>query len=105
MSFIQSIQSKHELNSHNFNNKQNNSKMASELSIDTLQHFDLKKHTMVLTDAKMKHLGACILHEDHPVYYALKSLPKTEKKYSNREREVLAVILTLQKFFSYTNGL
>ena len=39
-----------------------------------LQYYDPKKETVLQTDASIKGLGACLLQDGHPIYFASKSL-------------------------------
>ena len=39
-----------------------------------LRYYDPKKETVLQTDASIKGLGACLLQDDHPIYFASKSL-------------------------------
>ena len=39
-----------------------------------LWYYNLKKETVLQTDASIKGLGACLLQDGHPIYFASKSL-------------------------------
>ena len=39
-----------------------------------LRYYDPKKETVLQTGASIKGLGACLLQDGHPVYFASKSL-------------------------------
>ena len=43
-----------------------------------LRYYDPKKETVLQTDASTKVLGACLLQDGHPVYFASKSLQDAE---------------------------
>ena len=70
-----------------------------------LRYYDLKKETVLHTDASIKGLGACLLQDGHPVYFASKSLQAAEHGYVAIELEALAVAWAMEKFhhFLYTS--
>ena len=55
-------------------------------------------------DASQRGLGAVFLQANGPVEFASKLLTKTEGRYSNIEREMLAVLFGLEKFHYYAYG-
>ena len=66
-------------------------------SLPVLAYFDkTKKHT-IQCDASLKGLGAVLLQELKPVMYVSRALTETEKRYSNIERELLAIVFALQR--------
>ena len=68
-----------------------------------LRYYDLKKETVLQTDASIKGLGACLLQDGHPIYFASKSLQDTECRYVAIELEGLAFVWVMGKFTtSYT---
>ena len=52
-------------------------------------------------DASQRGLGAALLQDQGPIAYASKSLSETESRYSNIEREMLAVVFGLERFHYY----
>ena len=46
---------------------------------------------MLQTDASIKGLGACLLQEEKPVYFASKALTDAQQGYVAMELELLAV--------------
>ena len=70
-----------------------------------LRHYNPKKGTVFQTDASIKGLGACLLQDGHPVYFASKSLQDAECGYVAIELEALAVAWAMEKFhhFLYTS--
>ena len=52
-----------------------------------LQYYDLKKETVLQTDASIKSLGPCLLQDGHPIYFASKSWQDTECGYVAIELE------------------
>ncbi|MCG8432230.1 MAG: RNA-directed DNA polymerase, partial [Candidatus Omnitrophica bacterium] len=64
-----------------------------------LPYFDMRKHTVLQTDASTKGLGAVLMQDGIPVYFASRALTKTEKNsYQNLEREALGTIFEMEKF-------
>ena len=61
------------------------------LSVPVLAYYNPKKQTVLQTDAGIKGLGACLLQEDKPVYFASKALTDDQKGYVAIELELLAV--------------
>ena len=61
-------------------------------SLGVLRYFDLDAETTIQTDASLKGLGAVLLQDGQPVCYASKALTDVEQRYSNIEREALAVV-------------
>ena len=54
--------------------------MKKEISnAPMLAYYNLKKQTVLQTDASIKHLGACLLQEEKPVYFASKALREVQK--------------------------
>ena len=70
-----------------------------------LRYYDLKKETVLQTDASIKGLGACLLQDQHPIYFASKSLHNAECRYVAIEPEALAVTWVMEKLhhFLYTS--
>ena len=73
-------------------------------SLPVLAYFDkTKKHT-IQCDASMKGQGAVLLQQLKPVMYVLRALTETKKRYSNIERELLAIVFALERLNHYTLG-
>ena len=73
-------------------------------TLPVLTYFDkTKKHT-IQCDASKKGLGAVLLQESKPVMYVSRSLTETEQRYSNIERELLAIVFALERLNHYTFG-
>ena len=60
---------------------------------------------MLQTDASIKGLGACLLQDQKPVYFAGKALTEAQRGYVAIELESLAVAWAMEKFhhFVYTS--
>ena len=73
-------------------------------TLSVLTYFDkTKKHT-IQCDASKKRLGAVLLQESKPVMYVSRALTETEQRYSNTERELLAIVFALKRLNHYTFG-
>ena len=59
---------------------------------------------MLQTDASIKGLGACLLQEEKPVYFASKALMETQRGYVAIEIESLAVTWAIKKFHHFLYG-
>ena len=66
-----------------------------------LRYYDPKKATVLQTDASIKGLGACLLQDGHPIYFAGKSLQDAECGYVAIELEALAVAWAMEKFHHF----
>ena len=74
------------------------------MTLPVLTYFDkTKKHT-IQCDASKKGLGAVLLQESKPVMYLSRALTETEQRYSNIERELLAIVFALERLNHYTFG-
>ena len=63
-----------------------------------LAYYNPKKETVLQTDASIKGLGACLLQDQKPVYFASKALTETQHGYMAIEIESLAVAWAMEKF-------
>ena len=71
-----------------------------------LSIFDPGQHTVLYTDASPVGLGAVLSQRDsfgneHPVYYASKSLTPAETNYSQIEKEGLAIVWAVRRFHQF----
>ena len=74
-----------------------------------LVHYDENKPLIIACDASPYGVGAVLSHRmadgsELPVAYASRSLSPAEKKYSQLEKEALAVIFSVRKFHDYVYG-
>ncbi|GBM08981.1 hypothetical protein AVEN_90386-1 [Araneus ventricosus] len=58
----------------------------------------------ISVDASQYGLGAVLLQEDHPIAYASSSLTETQQRYSQIEKELLAIVIGFKKFHYYAYG-
>ena len=66
-----------------------------------LRYYDLKKETVLQTDASIKGLGTCLLLDGHLVYFVSKSLQDAEHGYVAIELETSAVAWAMEKFHHF----
>ena len=69
-----------------------------------LAYYNPKKLTVLQTDACCKGLGACLLQNEKPVYFASKALTEMQKGYVAIELESLAVTWAMEKFHHFLYG-
>jgi len=69
-----------------------------------LQPFSLNKQTVLTVDASQKCLGAVLSQDSHPVLFISKTLSKTERNYSNIEREALAAVWACKRLSTFLLG-
>ena len=67
----------------------------------TLKYFDPDSDVFIQCDASDYGLGAVLLQNEKPVYYASRALTKAEKNYPQIDKEALAILFSLQKFHDY----
>ena len=69
-----------------------------------LAYYNPNKPTILQTDTSCKGLGACLLQNEKPVYFASKALTETQKGYVAIEPESLAVAWVMEKFHHFLCG-
>jgi hypothetical protein len=69
-----------------------------------MQYFDPSKKIVIQTDASKSGLGCCLLQDNHPIVYSSRSLSECEQNYAQIEKELLAIMYSLEKFHYYTYG-
>ena len=74
-------------------------------SAPVLAYFDKEAHTRVIADASPVGLGAVIVQEKNSlgraVWYASRSLSSVERKYSQTEKEALALVWACERFIFF----
>ena len=66
--------------------------------------YDHAKEITVQCDASQTGLGATLLQESQPLAFASRALTDTETRYAQIEKEMLAVVWSLEKFNQYAYG-
>ena len=78
-------------------------------SAEILGYFDKDAKTLIITDASPVGLGAVLIQEQHGVKriisYASRSLSDVEKRYSQTEKEALAIVWACERFHVYLYGI
>ena len=73
-------------------------------TLPVLAYFDPRAEHSIQCDASKQGLGVVLLQNGCPVIYASRTLTETEQRYSNIERELLAVVFALERLTHYTAG-
>ena len=74
------------------------------ITASILAYYDPKKTTVLQTDASINGLGACLLQDEKPVYFASKALTEAQQGYIAIELESLAVAWVMEKFHHFLYG-
>ena len=73
-----------------------------------LSHYDSSKPLILATDASNKGIGAVLMQKhngiEKPIAHASKTLTETQRRYSQIEREALAIIFGVKKFHQFLFG-
>ena len=73
-------------------------------SAPLLKYYDPQLELTVQCDASEKGLGAALLQKGQPIAFASRALTDAETRYAQIEKEMLAVVFSLQKFDQYVYG-
>ena len=78
-------------------------------SAPVLAYFDRESHTQIIADASPVGLGAVLIQERNgerrAVCYASRTLSSVERRYSQTEREALALVWACERFHLNVYGL
>ena len=69
-----------------------------------LAYYNPRKETVLQTDASTKGLGACLLQDNKPIYFASKALTETQRGYVAIEIESIAVAWAVENFLHFLYG-
>ena len=58
-----------------------------------LCYYDMGKDVTIQADASQTGLGAALMQEGQPIYYASRAMMETEQNYAQIEKELLAILL------------
>ena len=77
--------------------------LASKKLSDLLVHFNPELDLLLMCDASSYGIGTVLAHRmpdgsEHPIGYASRSLSKSQRNYSQIEREALALVFGVQHF-------
>ena len=81
-----------------------NSIKKKKTSALILAYYNPKREMILQTDASIKGLGACLLQEGKPIYFASKALTEAQKGYVAIELEALVVAWAIEKFHHFLYG-
>ena len=70
-------------------------------SAPMLAYYNHKRQTQLQTDTSIKGLGACLLQEGKPVYFASEALTEAQKGYVAIQIDLLAVAWAMEKFHHF----
>ena len=74
-------------------------------STPVLQYFNTSKPLTISVDASIQGLGAALMQDNLPVAYASRTLNKSEKRYAQIEKEMLAIVFGCTRFHDYIYGM
>ena len=69
-----------------------------------LKYYNVNEPLVLSVDASSEGLGAVLLQNNQPVAYASKPLNKTQQKYAQIEKELLAILYGCARFHQYVYG-
>lgn len=69
-----------------------------------MKSYDPNRELTIQTDASQNGLGSCLLQDSNPIAYSSRSLSENEIKYSQIEKEFLAITYACKKFHQYIFG-
>ena len=82
--------------------------LIAKANTTLLRYYDRNLLVTVQVDASLRGLGACLIQQhkgkDQPIASASKSLTDAETRYTNIERELLAIVFACQHFSTYLLG-
>ena len=71
----------------------------------SLAYYDPTLPTVIQVDASGNGLGAVLLQNERPICFASRTLTPAEKRYSNIERELLALVFGCERFQHFVFGI
>ena len=69
-----------------------------------LSYYNPKAELEIQCDASQTGLEAALLQRGRPIAYTSRALTETEQRYAQIEKEMLAIVFSLEKFHQYTYG-
>ena len=82
--------------------------LIAKANTTPLRYYDRNLPVRVQADASLRGLGACLIQQhngkDQLIAFASKSLTDAETRYTNIERELLAIVFACQRFNTYLLG-
>lgn len=81
-----------------------NDLLSSISTAPVLAIFDPRKPIVVQTDSSKDGLGCVLLQDGQPVAYASRSLSKSEQRWAQIEKELLAIVFACERFHYFLYG-
>ena len=78
--------------------------LKDKLTTSAMTYFNPSLHTQVIVDASPVGLGAILVQEGKIISYASRALSGVEKRYSQTEKEALAIVWGCEHFHLYLFG-
>lgn len=72
--------------------------------VPVLAHFNVHDPIVLQSDASKSAVGAVLLQNQHPVYYASKTLTDTQQKMAQIEKELYSIVFACIKFHQFIYG-
>ena len=69
-----------------------------------LKCYEREKDLVLQCDASEGGLGAALLQDGRPLAYGSRALTATEWNYAQKEKELLAIVFSTERFHQYTYG-
>ena len=79
--------------------------LIAKTAAQPLRYYDRTKPIVVQANALQRGLCTCLLQEGQPIAFVNKSLTDNETRYTNIERELLAIVFACQQFNTYVLGI
>lgn len=81
---------------------QENKTLVCKISV--LKYYDPKEELTLQCDASLTGLGASLLQCRQPISFASRALTDAETRSAQIEKEMLAIVFSLERFHQYTYG-
>ena len=73
-------------------------------SASVLAYYKPTEVLEIQCDSSQSGLGAALMQNGHPIAYASRALTETESRYAQIEKEMLAIVFSVEKFNDFTFG-
>ena len=74
------------------------------VSAPVLAYYKPSEVLEIQCDSSQSGLGAALMQNGHPIAYASRALTETESRYAQIEKEMIAIVFSVEKFNDYTFG-
>ncbi|GFS94185.1 retrovirus-related Pol polyprotein from transposon 297 [Trichonephila clavipes] len=69
-----------------------------------LKNFSVNDEIVIQCDSSKDGLGSCLIQKGQPVSFVSRSLTNSEKKYSQIEKELVAIVFSFEKYHNFVYG-